>query len=164
MICARAYYVRLENSFHPSVYRMARIAKHVSVESLVEKAGKFTINFDCMPQRWLVSGEIPVTFTVAGTLFNPTEFPAKPLVIVNGSGPGNVTVGTATVQIKALGDQIILDCEMLNAYRKPGEGAAENKNSSVYAPVFPELTPGMNAVSFDGDIESVTVIPRWWTL
>ena len=157
-------YARLENSFYTESYRMARVSKQIDVESIVEKAGKFSINFDCKPQRFLVEGETPVEFSAPSTITNPTLFSAKPLIMVYGTGAGTLTVGDTTVEINTLEDQIALDCEIQDAYRQVGESAAENMNSCIYAPEFPELAPGENVVSWDGDITSVTITPRWWTL
>lgn len=159
-----AAYVRLKNTYHPETFRLARIAGYISVESILEQAGEFTANFNCKPQRFLVDGEYPVEFESPSFIVNPTTEIAKPLIVVYGTGPGNLTVGNATVKIKALEDEITLDSEIENAYRQPGEGAPEKRNSSIYAPEFPELLPGVNAVSWDGGITSVKITPRWWTL
>ena len=157
-------YFRLENSFCPETFRMARISKQISIESVVEKAGKFTVNFDCKPQRFLISGEAPFEYLEPSFIVNPTRFAAKPLIVVYGTGPGVLTVGKTVVEIKELEDQVTLDCEVENAYRQVGEGAPENKNKTVYAIPFPELLPGENTVTWTGGITSVRITPRWWTL
>lgn len=164
LLKSTAAYYRLANSFYPGTYRMARISKQVSVESVVEKAGKFTIEFDCKPQRFLVDGEFPVKFTAPGSLYNPTTEIAQPLITIRGSGSGRLTVGDITVEVKQLEDQITLDSDLQDAYRQVGDGAPENKNSCIYAPDFPVLVPGKNTISWTGGITSVEIIPRWWTL
>lgn len=157
-------YWRLSDEYDRNHFRMASFAGPMDVENYLNKYGRCRIVFDCKPQRFLIEGETPYEFTSPSFLVNPTQFDAKPLIVVYGTGPGNLTVGNATVQIKALDDQITLDSETQNAYSQPGEGAPENKNSSIYAPEFPELVPGINAVSWDGGITSVKITPRWWTL
>ncbi len=157
-------YVRVEDDFHPDVFRMATTELPVNLESLMEKAGVFSLQLNFKPQRYLKSGESAFEFTEASFLINPTRFPAKPLITVYGIGPGELTVGTVTVKILALEDQVVLDCDTQNAYRQPGEGGIENKNSTIFAPEFPELSPGANTITWTGDITSVHIIPRWWTL
>lgn len=159
-----ADYKMLRNTYHPDTYRFARISGQISVESIMEQAGTFTVTFDCKPQRFLVSGEHPITFPAAGTLRNPTMEIAKPLITVYGSSAGTLWIGDYAVEIKAITDQMILDCDSQNAYRKIGEGAPENKNGSIYAPNFPELLPGNSLIRWDGGISKVEIIPRWWTL
>jgi phage-related protein len=143
---------------------MARVYSEITVESIVEKAGIFTVNFDFKPQRFLKTGEHMLSFGAAGTIWNPTLFPAKPIITVYGTGAGTVTVGDQTVTIKAIEDQIILDCDLQQAYRQLGDGAPENMNGNIKAPDFPQLLAGGNPVRWTGDIERVEIIPRWWTL
>lgn len=50
-------YIRLEDSFEPDVYRMARFAGPFDIEQIMEQDGKAVIEFDCMPQRYCKFGE-----------------------------------------------------------------------------------------------------------
>lgn len=159
-----AGYQRLENTYTPDYFRWARITGGLSISSIVEQAGKFTLTFDCMPQRFLIDGETAVPFQEPSILINHTNEIALPLITVYGNGAGELSVGGVTVSILALDDQLTLDCEIQNAYRQVGEGAAENKNGAISARNFPALKPGINTVSWTGGITKVDIIPRWWTL
>ena len=159
-----AGYCRMEDTYRTDVYRYARIAQQISIESIVEQAGLFTVKFDCKPQRFLKAGEQAVSFSEPGTLYNYTLFDALPIITVYGSGAGTLSISGCTVEIKAMEDQITLDCEIMDAYRKVGDGASENRNGSIYAPEFPVLVPGENTISWTGGVTSVEIIPRWWTL
>lgn len=159
-----AGYQRLEDTYNPDYFRYARITGGLSISSIVEQAGEFTLTFDCKPQRFLADGEGTYVFLKPSYIFNHTNEIALPLITVYGTGPGEVTVGGVTVEILALEDQVTLDCEIQNAYRQVGDAAPENKNAEISAVVFPELAPGDNAISWTGDITRVDIIPRWWTL
>lgn len=164
LLCPTAGYCRMEDSYRPELFRYARISRQVSVESIVEQAGEFTLKFDCKPQRFLKSGENVVSVTAPGSLHNFTLFDAQPIITVYGSGAGTVTISGCTVEIKSMEDQITLDCELMDAYRQVGDGASENMNGSIYAPEFPVLVPGDNTISWTGGVAAVDIIPRWWTL
>lgn len=153
----------LTDTYDPNYYRMATYAGPMDIEHMLNGYGKCTISFDCAPQSFLKSGEFPINFENAGALYNPTAFPALPTIYVYGSGSGTVTVGDITVEILVMEDYLILDCEMQNAYTISTQGAAVNQNKHIYAPKFPVLTSGSNAVSFGGDVERIEIIPRWWT-
>lgn len=157
-------YRRLEDTYHPDYYRMARVTGLLSIESIVEQAGKFTVSFDCKPQRFLKTGEIPVTMDTAGVLRNPTLFPALPLIIVYGAGAGALKVGDIFMEIKSMEDHVYLDSDTQNAYRVGDGGALENKNGTIKAPEFPVLAAGENTISWTGGITKIEIIPRWWTL
>lgn len=85
MLCSRKGYVRLEDEYNPNEYRMAIYKSGLEVES-AQTAGEFEIIFECMPQRFLKSGENPVEVSDGDTLTNPTLFEAKPLILTEGFG------------------------------------------------------------------------------
>lgn len=160
-----AGYQPLTDTFDSTHFTMARVSEEIDVESIVERAGRFTITFDSKPQRYLLSGQDTYIFNTSGDeVYNDTRQAALPLITVLGSGAGVLTVQGVPVEIKELSDQITLDCESQNAYRQAGEGGRENKNGSIYAPIFPALKPGRNGISWTGGISSVEIIPRWWEL
>lgn len=169
LLSPTAQYFRLEDSYDQRIYRIARVSSGISVENIVNQAGIFSVEFDCKPQKFLISGDVAKIFTEATPqinrfLFNFSEQTAKPLIRVTGSGAGDISVGGINVEVKDLTDPITLDCEMQNAYGQTGDGPLVNKNSVIYAPEFPHLPPGRCAVSWSGGIERVEIIPRWWTL
>lgn len=158
-----AGYQKLENTYDLDHFRMARVASAISVASIADQAGTFKISWDCKPQRFLKSGQNSVAFQSSGSITNPTAFDAQPLIEVTGSSAGTVSVNGVTVEIKSISGTIYLDCENENAYSLSA-GAPKNENANIYAPYFPVLSPGDNAVQFTGGITSVKITPRWWEL
>lgn len=157
-------YKRLTVDSIPDAYLMAAIETPPNAQFRNAYLNPFEITFTCKPQKFLYAGEEPITFTGSGTITNPTQFPALPLIHIYGSGAGTISVGGVTVKIKSLTDKLTIDCDTMNAYRKVGDGAPENKNSTIVAPEFPALAAGENSVIFDGGISKIEIIPRWWKL
>lgn len=58
-------YFRLEDSYHPDEFRMAQFAGPIDINSTGRhnRYGTTSLTFNCMPQRFLKSGELPVSFT-----------------------------------------------------------------------------------------------------
>lgn len=58
-------YFRLEDSYHPDEFRMAQFAGPIDIDSTGRhnRYGTTSLTFNCMPQRFLKSGELPVSFT-----------------------------------------------------------------------------------------------------
>lgn len=164
MLRPAANYFRLEDSYQHDIFRMARAVGNLNMESIVSRAGIFTAEFDCKPQKFLKSGENVKSFLGASSLHNSTQYPASPIIRVFGNGPGEVSVGGVTVQIKELSDPLTLDCELLNAYTVDAAGGMTNKNAAIYAPKFPVLNPGNNGISWTGGVTRLDITPRWWTL
>lgn len=154
-----AGYRRLVVSNEPEVYRLARVSVGPETEIRVRRLAPFSIQFDCQPQRFLFSGELPINLTVSGTVISNPGFPAKPLITLYGSGAGSFSIGSRTVQIKSLSGSLTLDCELQDAYK-----GHENHNAEISAPEFPVLEAGENTFSWTGGVIRAEIIPRWWVL
>lgn len=155
-------YARLEDTYHPDHYRMARVADVIEFETSAYNAtGKASITFDCMPQRFLKSGETATSFTGSGTITNPTPFPSKPLIRVRGSGNCSVTIGNQTITLTGVSGYIDIDCDTMNCYNG---SANKNANVTLGSQGFPTLKSGSTGVSFSGGTTKVEITPRWWEL
>lgn len=158
-------YQKLVNTYHPETCRIARVASEISVESIVEQVGRFTVTFDCKPQRFLAAGEIPVEVSDSGVLHNPTGFASKPLISVFALYGGTLTVGDTEIVIKPFPFPIILDSEIQQAYHRNDPSGIKYVNDYVTAPVFPELQPGETEIRWEGQEDAgIMITPRWWTL
>ena len=54
-------YQRLEDTYDPDVFRMAVYTGPIEIENWMLTYGRATLDFDCMPQRWLKSGQTPIS-------------------------------------------------------------------------------------------------------
>ena len=153
---------RLEDTYDPQHFFFATFQGPMDMENIWNRYGRCVITFTADPRAFRKTGEISLDIPGPMELLNPTENPAQPLITVFGNAPGTVTVGGVTVTVKELTSPIVLDCEAMNAYSQPGEGAPVNKNNAICAIPFPVLKPGLNYVTFDGGIERLEIIPRWW--
>lgn len=86
LLCSKNGYCRLTDEYNPNEYRMAIYKSGLDVEPAQLRAGEFDIVFECMPQRYLTSGETEITVSDGQTLTNPTRFDAKPLIKAVGDG------------------------------------------------------------------------------
>ena len=151
-------YQRLEDNFEPDVFRLAYYSGGDDFSNSMTQYGEATINFTCRAERFLKSGEAPVTVLNGDQLVNPTRFTAKPLIHIEGSGTITVAIGGNTISASVT-DYINIDCETMNAYRL----AAENKNSDISG-TFPQIVPGVNTVGITGTPTLVTVAPRYFSI
>lgn len=162
IILSDVRYKRLEDTFNPDEYRMAYFDGEFSpkVIRLWKKAGKFEINFNCKPQRFLKLGEKTNEFvTSGGVLFNPTTYDAQPMIRVVGYGQldiGDYSIYIAENQLP----YVEIDCERMDVYYNN-----INCNNMVSLESdFPVLKAEETLISFDSTITSVQIVPRWWTL
>lgn len=158
MLLSRVGYKRLEDTYHPEEFRRAfyRGDLQATVRSRND-AAEFDVSFECDPRRFLKVGENKREFTAAGTIINPTDFDAKPLIRVYGHG--TLEVGDDTITIAQGNAYTDIDSEVMDCYY-----GATNANSlvSFASNDFPQLPPGETGVSFSGHITKVEITPRWW--
>ena len=152
-------YHRLEDSYQPEVYRMARV-KSAPEPKLFPRyqGGTFDVVFDCKPHRFLKTGEIVQTFTGSGTINNPTLYDALPLI--RAYGTGTLVIGSTTLTINSANTYTDIDCENQDAFK----GAVNcNGNITLNSGRFPKLSPGDNGIRLTG-ISRIELTPRWWTI
>lgn len=153
-------YKRLEDTYHPNEYRLGFVSSDLDPKvGVLNRSGEFDLTFECMPQRFLKSGEEIFTFEEDSLIVNPTLYDAAPLIRVYGSG--TLGIGSNTITIADVSDYIDIDCDIQDAYY-----GSYNYNSKITlnSGEFPKFEPGTNGISISGDISKIEIKPRWWTL
>lgn len=155
-------YVRIETTAQPDIYRMGAFLDETEPNmGPYNYRGRFSLEFDCMPQKWLKSGEtaIPVTDAASVTLNNPTAFTALPLIKVT-AGTGTITVGNTVVELAENNGGTIIDSEAQECY----EGSTNrNGDLTLTTGEFPKLDPGQAVISVSSGVE-IEITPRWWRI
>lgn len=190
-LTSRGGYKRLTDSYNPDEFRLAVYKSGLEVDpKLYNRAGGFTIKFDCKPQRFLVSGENTFFFTANGTITNPTDFASSPILKVTGNG--TVAIGDYIFSVSDNAGTIIIDTEIMEAYVPAGELYVlteendetitneigidiEVANGSIYPvnmnnhvefanSIVPKIDPGEVPIRKSGTIAMLEIVPRWWRL
>ena len=156
-------YHTLSDTYDTAFFRHAVFAGKLDIEDELNRIGIFTISFSCKPFRYDEAGTESITLTTGKVLLNPYPFTSKPILRIEGTGKGTLTIqsegNNAIWNFTAIDDYVEADSEQMNFYKD-----AEPKNDTVSGDGFPLLYPGENTVSFSGGITAVTVIPRWCCL
>lgn len=150
-------YHMLWDEYDLDTFTMATLEGGIDIQNIQNEFGRFTLSFDCWPQRFLQSGAMPVNLSESGDLVNPTVYTAEPLIVVHGAGSGVLTIGEAGC-ILADCDEVTLDCREREAMR-----GVLNFNTTITG-TFPTLPSGSSTVSWSGGITGVTITPRWFVL
>ncbi len=94
-------------------------------------------------------------------MVNPTSHPSSPIIKVYGNGSGEIQIGNNTITILSVNGYLVIDSDLMEVYKDE-----TNCNSKVKFSLntFPKLRPGINDISFSGEITRLEVIPKWWTI
>lgn len=155
-LLSKRKYCKLRDTLHPDYFRMGIYKGKSNVEySGNQKMGRLKIEFQCKPQMFLSDGEIPIVLnTHSCTLYNNTDFDAKPMIRVYGSG--TITINEISVAVTEVSGYADIDCELQ-------EVEGYNDKTTLQDGKFPVLSPGESQIDYTG-FSKVEVTPRWWTL
>ena len=148
-------YQRLETDKEPNHFRKALFQGIVDPQTTAfNHGGFFTVNLLAHPQRFLKSGEIPVS---ASELWNPTYFDSHPLIRCYGNGSLTINSQTITVASNPY-DYVDIDCDIMDAFC-----GANNANSYVsFNTDSVVLKSGTNGITHN--MTKVEITPRWYEI
>ena len=151
-------YQRLTDTYDTTHYRLAVMSSSIEyVTTALNREGTATIEFDCKPQRFLLTGENTTTLNASGSISNGTQMDAKPLL--RAYGAGTLTVNGTAVTVTTSSTYVDIDCEAQQCYK-----GTTNCNNNVVVNEFPTLSPGSNTVTLGTGISKVIITPHWWEL
>lgn len=160
-VLSREGYVRLEDTYYPDEYRLARYSGPMDFDAIMLQGGNFDLEFNAKPQKYLKVGNARTEYISNDTIHNPTFFDAFPMLRIYGSG--TVGLGQCTIQITSHSFPYIdVDCDLMDAYY-----SATNCNNLVTF-IVPDgknniyLHEGDNGLTLGTGITKVIVQPRWW--
>lgn len=155
-LCVKGYQ-RLEDSYFLDTFRLAAFHGGIEIENVLNRFGRATIEFDCMPQRFYKSGDFFFDMVIGQKLMNPSPFTAKPILITTGSGAATITINANTLTLTDCNNMTI-DCDTMQMYK---EGVS--KNNTITGNFF-ELPEGESTITWTGGVTGIKLKPRWWTI
>lgn len=109
-VCAQFGYQRIEDSFHPDIYRMGRVRGEIKAKAGSRyENGTFDVDFDVKPQKFLKSGETSIAVASGNTISNPTMYNASPMLEISGHGTINLGSMDLTIYDSVMGTVIVGD-------------------------------------------------------
>lgn len=172
-LMSRDGYCRLSDTYHASEFRKAYFEGPLEPEiTPLYDAGEFDVTFNCMPQRWLTSGETVTTTTTTASwnIYNPTLFNSQPLIRVYGHGTLYIerlfdSKPDQTIVISDYSAEgvsyVDIDCELMDCYN-----GVKNLNKYVSLATgtdkFTELFSGTTTIHCSANITKYELTPRWW--
>lgn len=140
---------RLILSNEPSKYYNAEVLEQIDFEKAL-RFRKAEIKFLVQPFKHLSSEAITQNLTV----LNQGYIDSKPKMTIYGNGIVNLYINGVSVCTLNITDYIALDSEELDATRN---GILANRNMTGE---FPKFKPGINVISFTGNVIKIETLVR----
>lgn len=176
-------YRRLEDTYDPTVYRLAMFSSSGSLSNYYDEATSIDVTFNCKPQRFLKIGEEKTDYYGTDiTITNPTSETASPLITISGISKANdnaivlLTVlnkndnkVSSSITISKLPDDeksITFDSEDQMVYYEDQNGNKKDRNAYVNfnRTDFPKLKKGLTQITIGNYIESTEIIEKYENL
>lgn len=173
-------YRRLEDTYDPTVYRLAMFSSSGSLSNYYDEATSIDVIFNCKPQRFLKIGEEKTDyFGTDITITNPTSETALPLITISGISKSNdnaivlLTVlnkndnkVSSSITISKLPDDeksITFDSEDQMVYYEDQNGNKKDRNAYVNfnRTEFPKLRKGNTQITIGNYTESTELIEKY---
>lgn len=139
---------------------LAQVVNSIDFEIVLKITSHFVILFNCQPFQYATENT-PITVTDGSgyVLSNPGTVKSLPIIKVNGSDSGILTVNGNSVSFSNIDDSVILDSVIQETYKDTG-ATLVSKNSTKTGD-YPILLLGQNTISFSGGITSLEITPNW---
>lgn len=139
---------------------LAQVVNSIDFEIVLKVTSHFVILFSCRPFQYATDNTpIVVTDGSGYVLSNPGTVKSLPIIKINGSGSGGLTVNGQSVSFSDIDESVILNSELRETYLDTGTELI-SKNSTKTGD-YPVLLPGDNTISFSGGITSLEITPNW---
>lgn len=152
-------YFRFEDTEDTKHFMLARATNGIEKRVRMGMLNQFLLEFDANPQRYLKLGEKPVEVLSTKSIYNPTAFPALPLIEIAGSGNITVSINNVKLTVDNLDGVITYDAETDNAYN-----GAQNLNGKIGTTDVLTIPNGKNEITVTGSVTSLKITPRWWEI
>lgn len=152
-------YFRFEDTSDTKHFMLARAVNGIEKKARMGILNPFILEFDAKPQRFLNLGEKVLDVTDSKSIYNPTSFPAMPLIRIIGIGDISVTIFGTTLNFFDLSGAVTYDAETDNAYN-----GTQNMNSKVGTTDTLVIPSGKSDITVTGNLIKLEITPRWWEL
>jgi phage-related protein len=150
----------LWDSYDPRYFRYAAVEGGLDIAAEFEHYGEFSLSFNCKPYRYSFDGQKVITAPKAGLqLHNPERLTAAPYIKIFGSGNITLSVNAVTVTFTGVSGHVEIDSEIMNVYKD-----ITPLNNIMTGDTFPTFAPGINDISFTGNVTKAEIVPRWCTI
>lgn len=135
----------------------AMITSSFDIERTIMNHGRTVLTFRLKPHKQRV-GQTGQEIKNGGRLFNREIEPSLPLIEIKGSGQMKLfNNGKLWLNLQDVQDEITIDSELMSVY----EGSRPAYLRVVDSNEFPKLESGVNVITWEGGVSSVTIHPRW---
>lgn len=147
----------------PDRYYDARCVNQIELAKVLRgrEHRTFAAVFRCKPFRYAYPAPVSIALVNGGSLVNPGNVDAEPVITLTGSGTVTLAIGDKSVDIAlpATATTITIDVPAGFAYSADG---ATNMTGLLTIDDWPlTIPPGASAITITGEVSAASLLPNW---
>ncbi|MGR5991627.1 phage tail protein [Bacillus paranthracis] len=135
------------------VYRKIKSVEIGDIANEMEEYGEFEVDFILDPFEY--TEDVNLKLTEPGIFYNPGTIESEPKFWIVGNGTLRITINDVSFQVKDVNGSVVVDSEVLEAY-----SGIIPMNSQMIGE-FPIFKIGENKIDWSGNIQFMSIRPRW---
>ncbi|PFK07375.1 phage tail domain-containing protein [Bacillus cereus] len=135
------------------VYRKIKSVEIGDIANEMEEYGEFEVEFTLDPFEY--TEDVNLKLTEPGIFYNPGTIESEPKFWIVGNGTFRITINDVSFQVKDVVGSVVIDSEVLEAY----SGTIPMNDKMVGG--FPIFKIGENKIDWSGNIQFMSIRPRW---
>ncbi|OUB99412.1 phage tail protein [Bacillus thuringiensis serovar medellin] len=135
------------------VYRKIKHVEMGDITTEIEEHGEFEVDFTLDPFEY--TEDVNLKLTEPGIFYNPGTIESEPKFWIVGNGTLRITINDVSFQVKDVNGSVVVDSEVLEAYT-----GTIPMNSKMIGE-FPIFKIGENKIDWSGNIQFMSIRPRW---
>ncbi|PGW56030.1 phage tail domain-containing protein [Bacillus thuringiensis] len=135
------------------VYRKIKSVEIGDIANEMEEYGEFEVDFILDPFEY--TEDVNLKLTEPGIFYNPGTIESEPKFWIVGNGTFRITINDVSFQIKDVDGSVVVDSEVLEAY----SGTIPMNDKMIGE--FPIFKIGENKIDWSGNIQFMSIRPRW---
>ncbi|HEQ9697844.1 distal tail protein Dit [Streptococcus pyogenes] len=139
------------------IYR-ASVVNLFEIDEILKQFGRLKVNFLIHPIKYLKTGKQEVSLVNGGTLQNPGNVQAKPILKIKGTGDGVLTINGFETGLENVQRELVIDMERHLVYKdvlSAWDNIVRTKRHRM-----PLFDVGQNTISWTGNF-TITAVPNW---
>lgn len=150
-------YGKLRTEFDPGGYFKAEIIQLIESDKLAGLTDGMQVTFKINPGFFFLdSGDVPITLTAPGTIFNPGTIGSEPLIRIVGSGNITLSINGRVMTFTGVETFLDIDPEITPSVFKNNENVGEKMVGDL-----PYLDVGNNIITWTGSVTEINILGRW---
>lgn len=146
---------KLRTEIDEGGYFVASVMTGLPYEAFLNNINTFRVGFKVNPFFYLDDGDRTKILTTPIKIYNSGTIYSEPYIKINGTGNIDLIINSTVYSFTDVIDYIQIDSELMTVYKD-----TLNQGEKMTGE-FPILEVGLNNISWNGNVTSIEIKPRW---